>query len=117
MPGLSIGEESGASLDEGPVVAILLLQHEPKTSIGAKACGFVRVEEGDGCEGLLGRALSKSGDHTNSFLVLSSSCRGASRLARMAVLADSWLARPKKARRSVRLAGVGKLEIASVTDL
>ena len=63
------------------------------------------------------KVLSKSGDHANSFLVLSSGRRGASRLARVAVLADSWLARPKKAQRSVRLAGMGKLEIASVTDL
>ena len=116
---------SERNLDEGPVIAILLLQHKPKsltTSIGAKACGFVRIEKGDSggeCESLLGRDESfvKVGDHANSFLVLCSGRREASRLARVAVLADSWLARPKKARRSVWLVGVGKLEIASVTDL
>ena len=63
------------------------------------------------------KALSRSGDHTNSFFVLSSGRKGAIRSARVAVLAESWLARPQKARRSVRLAGVGKLEIASVIDL
>ena len=62
-------------------------------------------------------AVSRSGDYMNSFFVLSSGRKGANRLARVAVLADSWLARPKNARRSVRLAGVGKLEIASVIDL
>ena len=35
----------------------------------------------------------------------------------MSVLAESSLARPTKARRSVRLVGAGKLEIASVMDL
>ena len=42
---------------------------------------------------------------------------GANRLVRVAVLAESWFARPKKARRSLRFAGVGKLVIASVIDL
>ena len=60
---------------------------------------------------------SRSGDHINSFFVLSSGRIGASRLASVAVHAESWFARPKKARRSVRFAGVGKLEIASVIDL
>ena len=60
------------------------------------------------------KALSRSGDHKNSFLVLSSGRKGASRFA---VLAESWLAKLKKARRSVRFTGVGKSEIAMVIDL
>ena len=36
--------------------------------------------------------------------------------ASAAVLADSWLARLTKDRRSVRLVGVGNLAIASVID-
>ena len=62
-------------------------------------------------------AFSTSGDHMNSFFVLSSDRKGANRVARAAVLAESWLARPQNARRSVQLVGVGKLEIASVMDL
>ena len=37
----------------------------------------------------------------NSFLVLSTGHKGARILASVAVLAESWLARPKKVRRSV----------------
>ena len=50
----------------------------------------------------------------NSFLVLSNGRRGPSKLTRVSVLAASWLASPKKARRSMRLAGIGNLAIASV---
>ena len=62
-------------------------------------------------------AWSMSGDHMNSFFVLSSGRMGAKRCASVSVLAESWLARPTNERRSVRLVGVGKLEIASVMDL
>ena len=62
-------------------------------------------------------AWSCSLDHVNSFFVLSSGRSGASSPATDAVLAESWLTRPKKDRRSVRLVGVGKLDIASVIDL
>ena len=62
-------------------------------------------------------AWSRPGDHANSFFVLSSGRMGANRLPIIAVLADSWFARPKKAHRSVRFAGVGKLGISSVMDL
>ena len=58
-------------------------------------------------------ACSWSGNQINSFLVLSSGRRGPSRPARASVLAASWLANPKKARRSVRLEGVGKLAMVS----
>ena len=58
-------------------------------------------------------AWSCSLDHVNSFFVLSSGRSGASSPATDAVLAESWLTRPKKERRSVRLVGVGKLDIAS----
>ena len=62
-------------------------------------------------------AWSMSGDHMNSFLVLSSGCIGAKRWASVSVLAESWLARPTNERRSVRLVGVGKLEIADVVSV
>ena len=65
----------------------------------------------------LENTCSRSGDHVNSFFVLSSGRRRAKKLANVAVLAESWFARPKKARRSVRFPGVGKLVIASVIDL
>ena len=60
---------------------------------------------------------SRSGDHINSFFVLSSGRIGASWLASVAVHAESWFVWPKKAWRSVRFAVVGKLQIASVIDL
>ena len=59
-------------------------------------------------------ACSWSGDDRNSFLVLSNGRSGPSRPASVSVLAANWLAIPKKARRSVRLEGVGNLAIASV---
>lgn len=37
-------------------------------------------------------------------------------MATESVLAESWFANPKKERRSVRLVGVGKLEMAAVID-
>ena len=52
----------------------------------------------------------------NSFLVLSNGHRGPSRPASALVLAVSWLANPKKARRSMRLEGFGKWAIAFVID-
>ena len=51
----------------------------------------------------------RSGDHINSFFLLSSGRIGASRLASVAVHAESWFARLTKAWSSVRFAGVGKL--------
>jgi len=60
--------------------------------------------------------LSSSG-HMNSFLELSRGRRGANSPVMMDVFTDSWLTRPKKARRSVQFVGVGKFEIASVMDL
>ena len=62
-------------------------------------------------------AWSRSGDRLNSFFVLNNGRKCANRLASVAVLDESWFARPRKARRSVRFAGVGKLETASVIDL
>ena len=47
----------------------------------------------------------------NSFFVLSRGRTGDSRGAIESVLAESWLASPMKERRSVQLAGAGKLEI------
>ena len=61
-------------------------------------------------------AWLRSGDQVNSFFVLNRGCSGANSPARVAVLAESWFARPKKARRSVRFAGVGNFEMASVMD-
>ena len=51
------------------------------------------------------KAWCRSGDHMNSFFVLRSRGMGAKRWASMSVLAESWLARPTKARRSMRLVG------------
>ena len=62
-------------------------------------------------------AWSMSGDHMNSFFVLSSGCMSAKRWASVSVLTESWLARLTNEWRLVRLVGVGKLEIASVMDL
>ena len=62
------------------------------------------------------KAWSRFGDQVNSFFVLSKGRSGASRPARVAVLAESWFARPKKERRSVRFVGVGNSDIASVID-
>ena len=59
-------------------------------------------------------ACSWSGDHRNSFLVLSNGRSGPSRPASVSVLAANWLANPKKARRSVRLEGIGNLASALV---
>ena len=53
-------------------------------------------------------------DHINSFLVLRRGRSGANRLATASVLLDSWLANPKKERRSVQLLGVGNWSIALV---
>ena len=86
---------------------ILLLQYEPKSltaGISAEACGFVKVKIGDsrnGCECLLGSAecfLDVQEPHEVVF-VLISGCKGASRLARAAVDAENWLARPQNVRR------------------
>ncbi len=63
---------------------------------------------------VVANAWSSSGDHRNSFLVLSRDRRG--RPATVGVLDHSWLTNPKKARRSVRFVGVGKLETAVVID-
>ena len=49
--------------------------------------------------------------HMKSFLVLRSGRRGARSPAMESVLAESWLARPKKEQRSVRLDGVRNLLI------
>ena len=57
-------------------------------------------------------AVSNSSDQMNSFLVLRSGRRGARRLATIAVVEESWLTSPTNDRRSVRLAGVGKLVMA-----
>ena len=57
-------------------------------------------------------AWSSSGIH----LVLRRGRSGASSPEMAAVLATSWLTRPKKERISVRLVGVGKFAIASVID-
>ena len=46
--------------------------------------------------------------------MLSNDRSGSSSPASESVLAASWLANPKKARRSVRLKGVGNLAMASV---
>ena len=62
-------------------------------------------------------AWLKSGDHKNSFLVLRMGCNGTNSPATVAVHADSWLASPKKARKSVQFAGVGEFDIAVVMDL
>ena len=78
-----------------------------KETVGADVRAFLAVVN----------AWSRSGNHVNSFFVLSNGRMGANRLVSIAVLADSWFARPKKTRRSVRFAGVKKLEIASVIDL
>ena len=59
-------------------------------------------------------ACSWSGDHRNTFLVLSSGRSSPSRPASVSMQAAAWLANPKKARRLVQLEGVGKLAIASV---
>ena len=48
--------------------------------------------------------------------MLSNDRSGSSSPASESVLADSWLANPKKARRSVRLEGVGNLAMASVIN-
>ena len=53
----------------------------------------------------------------NSFFALSSGRMGDKRWASVSVLAESWLARPTKVRRSVRLVRVGNLEITSVMYL
>ena len=63
------------------------------------------------------RNLEPAWIRAHSFFVLSSGCKGVNRWARVVVLAESWLARPQNVRRSVLLAGVGKLEIVSVMDL
>ena len=52
----------------------------------------------------------------NSFLVLRRGRSGASRPATVSVHANSWLANPKKERRSVRLLCIGNLAITSVMD-
>lgn len=59
-------------------------------------------------------ALSISGVHKNSFLVLNRGRRGANRVAMAEVLEESWFTKPTKDRRSDRLAGTGNLEMASV---
>ena len=59
-------------------------------------------------------ALSNSSDHVHSFLGQSSGRRGDSSLATATVLADSWLSKPMKERRSVWLAGVGKFAMVCV---
>ena len=61
-------------------------------------------------------AWSRSDDHVNSFFVLRRGRSGASSPAKVAVLADSWLASPTNDRRSVRVVGVGNLAIASMID-
>ena len=60
IPRLCAGEESGAGLNESPIVAVLLLQYETEAlaaGIRAEACWFVEVEEREGGgrgEGLFG---------------------------------------------------------------
>ena len=61
-------------------------------------------------------AWSCSAVHRNSFLVLRRGRSGASRPATVSVHADSWLANPKKERRSVQLLGVGNLVVTSVMN-
>ena len=61
-------------------------------------------------------AWSISDDQVNSFFVLSRGRRGVSSSASVALLADSWFARPTKDRRSVRLVGVGNFSMASMID-
>ena len=53
----------------------------------------------------------------NSFFVLRSGRNGARSPARADVLADNWFASPKKDRKSVRLEGVGNIDIAVVIEL
>ena len=55
-------------------------------------------------------------DHTKSFLVLSSGLRGARSVASVFALVDNWLTKLMNDHNSVRLVGVGYLEIASVMD-
>lgn len=62
------------------------------------------------------KAASNSSFQVYSFLVLRSGRNGASKVAMVGVLADSWFTRPMKDRRSVRLAGVGNSVIARVID-
>ena len=52
--------------------------------------------------------------HRNLFRVLSNGRSGANTFAMSLVLEESWLTRPKKERRSVRMLGVGNCAIASV---
>ena len=61
-------------------------------------------------------AWSSLDDQLNSFFVLRRGRRGVSSPASVAVLADSWFARPTKDRRSVRLVGVKNLAMASMID-
>ena len=61
-------------------------------------------------------AQSWSEDQRKSLFVLRRGWSSANRVAMESVLAESWFANPKKERRSVRLTGVGNLDIASVTD-
>ena len=51
------------------------------------------------------------------FFVLNSGRSGSNSSAILSVLVDSWLANPKKDRRSVRVAGVGNFMIASVISV
>ena len=63
-----------------------------------------------------GNAQSASDDHRKSFFVLNRGHKGFSKAAIAGVLAESWFTRPTKGRNSDLVAGVGKLEIASVID-
>ena len=62
-------------------------------------------------------ALSWLGDQMKSFFVLRRGRSGISKEETVLVEVDNWFTNPKKDRRSVRLVGVGKFEIASVIDL
>ena len=59
-------------------------------------------------------AMSWSAVQVNSFFVLNNGRNGSNRVAVLSVLVDSWLANPKKDRRSVREDGVGNFVMASV---
>ena len=52
------------------------------------------------------KAWSRSGNHMNSFFVLSSGYMGAKKCASVSVLAERWLARLTKTQRYVWLVGV-----------
>ena len=92
------------------------------TGISTQAGRFVEVkvrEDGSRRQCLLGCREHCIGVGSPNELIFSAQqwAQRCEDLASAAVLAESWLARPKKARRSVRLVGIGKSVIASVMDL